>query len=870
MTNHFEDISYYRNLDPLILYGDTWLYGAKLPSANIGIPKDLYVLHERNYNIISWKNSSLTDMKGYYVYRSTTIGHNDATLIAMVLNKDENENTQTCYIDYLTDNELTTQYYYAVAALNNANFFSFLSNWTADMLIDNSYTQVKYLYTDQLTQTYWSIIDLYKQLGNIDTDRNIVPYRDRGYVYSQQMVPGDLPSMYLTSEVSIESGNLNPNKNIQPGYVYTEYTQVPLVPKNIPSKVNCNYLYVTTLDDITPKKYTLYMDGKAIASNLSSKSITADIYENDSFDNLKNLSINKFVFSDKVSGSGVYDFYWNSIYDYWQYDSEEVNLEDFGITFEGTPQEHNIISVDFSSVGYVYFRVPYIYNSKVLQTYILEEGSEEKINEITFKTYNHLIFASTFGKIFNKIQIDLRESKGNLYVEDVSDNFVYKNFASYFDFRQPAWMGNINYRNCVLGNQDNGTAGLWQAAMNGGTQLGIRQVVNALSEGTATFESLSDAEYLTAYNTYFNIEGTGLNLPEIKLYDNSVSYDIGDIILYNNNFYEVLQAGTITADMFSSLNDVSILKSVNDQYRDILFKKSYTEEEPLTIISLTEKSIETYDKYELLNINDHYYEVRNQINAYYDLVTVTDTEPVAYGLSDGAMYFNTMNSNLYILVNGSWEIDTTDLITDAIYLDKLTGKLYQYNETTLVDQTSLRKIDYICNALKFGAIPLDINAIYQLVGNEYYLISLEEPVIEKDYIFKNYDEYITDEVTDPISYTYQYILNTYQVTFNSWTKPANGEKYLVYGNKIKLNNQNVIYPDPSFKVYADKNLTQEISNILYTVDVRTGTLIWNYEDNRPVDGSYIWLYYNIDIRPEIKKRIELVKFPQVNIKYVWL
>ena len=139
----------------------------------------------------------------------------------------------------------------------------------------------------------------------------------------------------------------------------------------------------------------------------------------------------------------------------------------------------------------------------------------------------------------------------------------------------------------------------------------------------------------------------------------------------------------------------------------------------------------------------------------------------------------------------------------------------------------------------------------------------------KYYIFKNYDEYTTDSVTDPISYSRQYLLNTYEITFDSWKKSVNKEKYLVYGNKIKLNNQNIIYPSASFKVYEDENLTQEISSALYTVNTKDGTLTWNFLDNKPNDGTYIWINYIVDIRPDIKKLIELIKFPQVNIKYVW-
>lgn len=880
MTNHFNDISYYRNLDPLILYGDTWLYGAALPTNNIGVPKNVYVLHEKNYNIISWENSASADMKGYFVYRSTTIGHADAKTIAVVTDKDENGRVHTCYIDYLLDDEINTQFYYSIASLNNANFSSLHSNWAADMLIDNSFNQIKYLYTDQLTQSYWSIIDLYKQLGNIDTDRNIVPFRDKGSIYTQEMISDDYPNLYLQGQVAIELGHLNPNNNIQNGYVYMQGMETPLIPRNVQTKVNCNYLYVTLLDDVTPKKYTLYMDDVAIASNLSSQTVTAEAFENDDIGNLKNLTVDKLKFSEQVTGTGVYDFYWNSIYNYWQYNSseeepQEVNLAEFGITYEGTPEEHNVISVDFSSLGYLYFRVPYIYNSKVLQTYIVAEGSSERFNEISFKTYNHLIFSSTFGKIFNNIQIDLRESKGNLYVSDVSDPYVYKNFASYFDFKQPAWMGNTNYRKCVLGNQTTGAAGLWQAGMNGGTQLGMKQVVNALSDGTAVFESLTDADYFTAYNNYYELTGEGLDLPKINLYDETQVYDENDIILYNDNFYQYISqaSGTVSISSFSSIDDTSNIVCVNDTYKNVLFKKSYNETDSLVITTITDTSSDTYNVNDLVNINDNYYEVRKQIEGYYNLVSVSDTAPDTYGIANGAFYYNTYEEKLYKLENGSWELSMGDLTADAIYLDQSTGNLYQYDadpyvtENTLIPQTSLRDVNNLCNKLKFGVIPLDLDAIYELKGTEYYLISLGEPITEKDYIF--YGTYEEDLDTDPISYTHNYLLNTYQVTFTNWKRRVIGEKYLVYGNRLKLNNQNIIYPDVGFQVYTDETMTQLVSNVLYTIDAENGYLIWNYDDNRPENGSYVWLNYYVDIRSDIKKLIELVKFPQVNIKYVW-
>ena len=486
-----------------------------------------------------------------------------------------------------------------------------------------------------------------------------------------------------------------------------------------------------------------------------------------------------------------------------------------------------------------------------------------------------MIFSSTFGKIFNNIQIDLRESKGNLYVSDVSDPYVYKNFASYFNFKQPAWMGNTNYRKCVLGNQTTGAAGLWQAGMNGGTQLGMKQVVNALSDGTAIFESLTDADYFTAYNNYYELTGEGLDLPKINSYDETQVYDENDIILYNDNFYQYISqaSGTVSISAFSSIDDTSSIVCVNDTYKNILFKKSYNETDSLVITTITDTSSDTYNVNDLVNINDNYYEVRKQIEGYYNLVSVSDTAPDAYGIANGAFYYNTHDESLYKLENGSWELSMGDLTADAIYLDQSTGNLYQYDadpyvtENTLIPQTSLRDVNNLCNKLKFGVIPLDLDAIYELKGTEYYLISLGEPITEKDYIF--YGTYEEDLDTDPISYTHNYLLNTYQVTFTNWKRRVIGEKYLVYGNRLKLNNQNIIYPDVGFQVYTDETMTQLVSNVLYTIDAENGYLIWNYDDNKPENGSYVWLNYYVDIRSDIKKLIELVKFPQVNIRYVW-
>lgn len=865
MTTHFKDTAYYRNLNPLILYGDTWLYGAALPSANIGIPTGVYVLHEKEYNIISWDNPTSSDIVGYYIYRSSTIGHTDIKPLATILDTDSNGNTNTCYVDYLLDSELDTQYYYAVASINSADYVSFISEWAADISIENSFTSRKYLYTNQLTQSYWTIVDLYKRLSNIDTDRNIIPFRDRGNTYKQVYTDTGFPNMYLRGELAVEDGYLNNQGNAEVGYLTEGSDSSRLIPKNVPVKIDCNYLYCTLLPTNDKKKYTFYMDDIPLTSNISSTTVTAYIYESDDLGNLSNLLVDKTAFSSKVSSSGTYNFYWNDVYNYWQTETEEVNLEEFGITYTGTPEAHNVISVDFSIVGYVYFRVPYIYNSKILQTYIKSED-DVILNKFAFKAYNHLIFASTLGKIFNDIQIDLKKSEGNLYTTDVSDKAVYKNFASYFNFEQPAWLNNANYRNCVLGNNNTGEAGLWQAGIHGGTQLGLEEAVTALASGNVTISSVADIDYLTMYHNYKPFDAT-----EINIYDENETYSANDIILYNDNFFSVLNGTDITIPVqaFTELNSTTV-SCVNNNYKDTLFVVNYDSTNPISVTVLSETDTVTCNKYDLININSHFYEVRKAFNYFYSLLACTSTAPSTYNIPNGTFYYNTSSDKLYKIVAGAWEESASDLKTDAIYFDQSSGLIYEYNTTKLVDQTSLRLVDKICEILNV-ATPLNLQAIYSLnlKDADYYLTFLEIPEEEHEYIFKD-DKYITPANTDPVSYTHAYITNTYKIEFNNWTRPTKPEKYLVYGNKLKLNNQNIIYPSSSFVVSVDEAQTNEIPITAYNVNSKNGILTWTDSPYKPEDGSYVYIKYTVDIRPDIKKIIELFKFPQVNIDYVWV
>lgn len=861
MTNHFEDISYYRNLDPLIQYGDTWLYGAALPNTNVVVPTDVYVLHERHYNIISWKVSVTSGIKGYYVYRSKTIGHTDAKLVAMIFDKDSSGEIYTCYVDYLLDSEIDTQYYYAVMSMNEANYFSLFSNWAADINLDNSFTSPKYLYTDQLTQSYWSIIDLYKTLGNIDTDRNIIPYRDRGNTYVQVQDSGSHPDMYLKGELAVEQGNLNNKGTIVPGYLRSEVGESPLEIKNVPVKVDCNYLYVTPLQDDTTKTYTFYMDDIPIVKNQSSITVTALAYEDDDNNNLSDLTVDKVVFSSKVTDSGTYSFYWNDIYNYWQTETEQVDLNEFGITFKGTPTSHNVISVDYNKVGYVYFRIPYIYNSKVLQTYI-KSSDGEVYNKFAFKAYNHLIFASTLGKIFNDIQIQLKELKGNIYITDVSDPYVYSNFASFFNFEQPAWLNNSNYRNCVLGDTENNVSGLWQAAMIGGTQLSINQAVEALSSGNFTMSSLNDIDYLTCYSAY-NTSSLVIILP----YNSTSTYSVDDIIYYDSDYYKVDTAGTMDTTDFTGLSSDSKVTCVNKDFKDALFMLEYDTTDPINVTVLTDTETVACNKYDLINVDSNFYEVRKQVNYYYVILKFTSIEPNPTGIANGTYYFNTQTNKLYRMTSGSWVEAASDLKTDALYFNSDNHGLYIYNSTTLIEQNILRDVNKICEVLKL-TMPAKLYALYKLIGTEYYLVSLQLTNAEKDYIFEK--EYTTDSITDPISYRHQYIINTYRIEFDYWKRTIAKEKYLVYGNKLQLNNKNILYTQSNFAIYTDETLTDEVPAAAYTVDAKNGVVIWQDLNYKPEDGSYVYINYNVDIRPDIIKLIELFKFPQVNIEYVWV
>ena len=368
------------------------------------------------------------------------------------------------------------------------------------------------------------------------------------------------------------------------------------------------------------------------------------------------------------------------------------------------------------------------------------------------------------------------------------------------------------------------------------------------------------------YNNY-----KPFNATEINIYDENETYSANDIILYNDNFFSVLNGTDITIPVqaFTELNSTTV-SCVNNNYKDTLFVVNYDSTNPISVTVLSETDTVTCNKYDLININSHFYEVRKAFNYFYSLLACTSTAPSTYNIPNGAFYYNTSSDKLYKLVAGAWEESASDLKTDAIYFDQSSGLIYEYNTTKLVDQTSLRLVDKICEILNV-ATPLNLQAIYSLnlKDADYYLTFLEIPEEEHEYIFKD-DKYITPANTDPVSYTHAYITNTYKIEFNNWTRPTKPEKYLVYGNKLKLNNQNIIYPSSSFVVSVDEAQTNEIPITAYNVNSKNGILTWTDSPYKPEDGSYVYIKYTVDIRPDIKKIIELFKFPQVNIDYVWV
>ena len=909
-TYRYDQTSYYGNLTPeRIIYGDSWIYGAALPSTGVEIPTNIYVLHEKNYNIISWVNPAENDMKAYMIQRSKTYGHADATTIAIVDTKDLNGKVQTCYIDYLTENEEDTQYYYSVIAVDNTNYRSLNSEWNADINQTQSFTHYKYLYTDQMTQTYWNNLDLLKKLGNFDTDRNVIPYRDLGNDYVQV-------------------------KNALGKY------------DNVAVKKDCNYLYATllTLNDDQKAEYTngtltyrLYIDETLIASNVPQTALSANITETSESKSVNSLVLNKELFSEAVdldlgeesNKEFVYNSsikvtndpnniitnlkidratFLNKYFDENKYTESDitykpfpnnvvifvnggptdpnwhlgslsgdiVNLADWGISYErrysvlvlrdtriivseywkdvtdnvnvsaelnsstnivtlytnATPRESYGISynfsltndkatlvVDYSKQAYIYFRVPYIYDSKLLQTYIIDNVSGRKVNNINFKTYNYLIFPSTLGKIFNQKQIKLKETRGNLYKTDAASSAIYQNFGSFFDFEQPAWLDEKSYRRCVLGDDSN--PGLLDAGINGGTFKGIKQAVHAISSGNATLSDQSATKYLTAYLDYTEVT----DLPTINLYNASNIYNVNDIIAYNEDL-ATQSGGSSTPESTNLLEINSVIPSDAS-------------------ITLYGNGVQTGNSIEII-----------------EGATCLD------GTSNSTEFL--MEGCEYTDVSVAPDVPYTYLKCVNSAIDGVSVQLGSYYFTN---------VDNDYKDAYFGIVNNDntMVSIYKVVRDKTPLIgTIATADTHEDWIFRSTTvEIINDKVhevdpqpTDPLSYTHNYVTNTWNVNCTNWVKAIVNERYVVYGNTIKLNNTDLVESEQVTVVNASTNVPY-IRSTDYTIDFTNGYINWVNSNTKPEDGTYVNISYSVDVRKEIIRIMNLIKYPQININYIW-
>lgn len=86
------------------------------------------------------------------------------------------------------------------------------------------------------------------------------------------------------------------------------------------------------------------------------KSIIDDITLNYNSTTISNVNINKEVFLSKVDQLGDYTF----IYDNgnWQYYNENVNLTQYGITYDGTPEDEDSILVKYNQHTHFDFNIP--------------------------------------------------------------------------------------------------------------------------------------------------------------------------------------------------------------------------------------------------------------------------------------------------------------------------------------------------------------------------------------------------------------------------------------------------------------------------------------------------------------------------------
>lgn len=967
MTYRYEQTSRYGNLDPLIQYGDGWIYGAVTPTIDVAVPTNVYVLHEKDYNIISWKNSSDKDMTGYYVYRSKTFGHGDATAIAFITSKDSNDKVQTCYIDYLTPTEETVQYYYAVVAISTDNYPSLLSTWAADINVENSFTQYKYLYTDQTTQTYFSTLDMYKKLGNFDTDRNVIPYRDTGNRYIQRKndqdelvnVPIKKDCNYLyASLLPIDKYNLTNFNDLE----FKLYIDDQLFGTNKP-------LWLTSVTAHTDETSlgTLYVNKDTFFSRYDTSRALGEDYTYSGFETFKyksNIIYTPAVGSSHFIGSLVIDrnkyfsyFYQQQslpsntiIFTYingnWLLNNQVVDLkETFGITYssrsslgngdiitvneywtrdditeyteintsfdsthdlvyfydeQATPKSYGVfyryvipekdttVTVDFNRQAFIYFRVPYIFNSKLLQTYIKDNLNltTSISNKYNFKTYNYLIFPSVLGKIFNNKQIELKQLKGDLYKTDAQDDAIYKNFGSYFDLEQPAWMGGTNYRLCVLG--DDITPGLLDAGINGGTIKGLQQAINAFTSFTATLTDQSTTNYLAVYSNAELISEA--NLPVIKKYSETSTYTLNDIVAHTLEIEQPVSTNSLTVSSVLPVDaSITLLGNATQTENTINIEPGVSAISGVNATSsytITDCDT-TEDVFEAPTTEYNYFMyITNSTNSA-SSITLADTAPTTPSTND-YWYCTLLNSTntLYQYDGTDWNAVTTALLCKALidvstemYYYFIPNKgLHQLLNATYIDSNNKIVFDtskYFINVNnkyknKYYKVLSSDNTqyiIYKLNGLIWTPISSAPLDADTNWIFK--DSYTTSATTDPIAYTHNYLINTWNLYFTQWKKSVTNEKYVVYGDAIKVNNSHVI-DDANFIVSDYVSRLPYTRGVDYSFNTDTSTITWLSTDTKPKDGSYVLISYTVDIREELIRLINLIKYPQVHINYIWV
>ena len=858
MTYRYNQTSIYGLTEPeKIIYGDGWIYGAVLPTANVAVPKNVYVLHEKDYNIISWEISEKENIAAYIVYKSKTYGHNDATIIAEVTAKDNTENIQTCYIDYLSEEELDVQYYYSIEAINSAGFKSYKSQWQADINQDTSFAQYSYLYTDGMTQTYWNMLDLYKHLGNFDTDRNVIPFRDLGVEYKEENgvrveEKKDCKYLYatllnLTEEQKTNFSNLN----------YKLYIDNTEISSNKPNIVTSVYSYETDnynlLKNLTVNKntfipyfmqsqsenYDLDYGSNTITFNYISKMINEDetlrvlnIDRNKLFKKILEINDGKLPTSNNGNANIVFNYngkindvdMWSlhisgndteqtdqnvndygisysvyskpiagvtkiEIFEYWEYVKDDdtnyantifnkndntilhlqdLNENDLGVRYTFNILRNNVsFVVDAHRLAFVYFRVPYIYNSKILQTYIKETGiTGNTFNRINFKTYNYLIFPSTIGKIFNAKDIELRQLKGNLYKTDASNDAIYRNFGSYFNFIQPAWMSKDKYRDCVLGSET--VAGLLTAGVNGGTLEGIKQVINSYSQGYAQLTDQSDTEYLTVYDSLEYLESNN-ELPTVLSY-NKNNLTQNDIFCVSSSISSINNGYTLRViDYIPSDSDVELVGS-NTQTSlsngsQISIESGFTSiTTPLNQVDYLITDCELTDSEDIdKNIeSDYYLYVDSSIDSAVEFV-ISDTEPNSPQVDD--YWFNTNSisteyqfKTMYKYNGSIWEEYTDNLICKLLISSPDNYEYYYYINDTIntvtkglyqlveIEDNYFINVNSFFKDKKYSVVTDDLRiAIKQLIGINWVTIGYDVPNnTKKSWIFlSEYNDWIS-------------------------------------------------------------------------------------------------------------------------------